>query len=95
MYFYKNLLPLSGQEPRRLPCNMSYYYITVLYYSFDDFLWRRHFALQGVLADYNMLVDKLNTDTERTEVEMECAEVRATNEQTSQVSFKPFCGANF
>jgi hypothetical protein len=48
-----------------------------------------------VLADYNMLVDKLNTDTERTEVEMECAEVRATNEQTSQVSFKPFCGANF
>lgn len=39
---------------------------------------------QGVLADYNMLVDKLNTDTERAEVEMECAEVRAANEQASQ-----------
>jgi hypothetical protein len=42
--------------------------------------------VQGVLADYNMLVDKLNTDTERAEVEMECVEVKAANEQTSQVS---------
>ncbi len=42
--------------------------------------------MQGVLADYNMLVDKLNTDTERAEVEMECVEVKAANEQTSQVS---------
>jgi hypothetical protein len=33
-----------------------------------------------------MLVDKLNTDTERAEVEMECVEVKAANEQTSQVS---------
>ncbi len=43
-------------------------------------------SAQGVLADYNMLVDKLNTDTERAEVEMECVEVKAANEQTSQVS---------
>jgi hypothetical protein len=43
-------------------------------------------SVQGVLADYNMLVDKLNTDTERAEVEMECVEVKAANEQTSQVS---------
>jgi len=42
--------------------------------------------VQGVLADYNMLVDKLNTDTERAEVEMECVEVKAANDQTSQVS---------
>ena len=42
--------------------------------------------LQGVLADYNMLVDKLNTDTERAEVEMECAEIKAANEQATQVS---------
>ncbi len=33
-----------------------------------------------------MLVDKLNTDTERAEVEMECVEVKAANDQTSQVS---------
>jgi hypothetical protein len=33
-----------------------------------------------------MLVDKLNTDTERAEVEMECVEVKAANEQTSQVN---------
>ena len=31
---------------------------------------------QGQLADYNLLVDKLNTDTDRAEVELECAEVR-------------------
>ena len=41
--------------------------------------------MQGVLADYNMLVDKLNTDTERVEVELECAELKAANEITSQV----------
>ena len=35
---------------------------------------------QGVLADYNLLVDKLNTDTERVEVEQEAAELRAQNE---------------
>ena len=47
--------------------------------------------LQGVLADYNMLVDKLNTDTERAEVEMECAEVKAANDQTAQVSMHAYC----
>ena len=41
--------------------------------------------MQGVLADYNMLVDKLNTDTERVEVELECAELKTANEITSQV----------
>jgi len=39
---------------------------------------------QGVLADYNMLVDKLNTDTERAEVELEWSELKASNEQTAQ-----------
>jgi hypothetical protein len=43
--------------------------------------------VQGVLADYNMLVDKLNTDTERAEVEMEAAEVKAANEQAAQVYY--------
>ncbi|XP_023331645.1 intraflagellar transport protein 74 homolog [Eurytemora carolleeae] len=38
---------------------------------------------QGVLADYNMLVDKLNTDTERADVEAEEAELRAANEQAA------------
>ena len=35
---------------------------------------------QGVLADYNLLVDKLNTDSERGEVESEAAELKAANE---------------
>ena len=34
---------------------------------------------QGQLADYNLLVDKQNTDTDRAEVELECAEVRLTS----------------
>ena len=38
-----------------------------------------------MLADYNMLVDKLNTDTERAEVELEWSELKASNEQTAQV----------
>ncbi len=35
---------------------------------------------QGVLADYNLLVDKLNTDTDRAEVEEEAREMRAQND---------------
>ena len=46
----------------------------------------QHFftASQGTLADYNLLVDKLNTDTERAEVESEAAELRAQNEAESR-----------
>ena len=36
---------------------------------------------QGQLADYNLLVDKLNTDTDRADVELECRELSAENEQ--------------
>ena len=32
------------------------------------------------MADYNLLVDKLNTDTERAEVEEEALELKAENE---------------
>ena len=39
---------------------------------------------QGQLADYNLLVDKLNTDTERAEVEAECQELKAENDMASQ-----------
>ena len=39
---------------------------------------------QGQLADYNLLVDKLNTDTERAEVEAECQELKAENDVASQ-----------
>ncbi len=35
---------------------------------------------QGVLADYNLLVDKLNTDTDRAEVEDEAKELRLQND---------------
>ena len=35
---------------------------------------------QGVLADYNLLVDKLNTDTDRADVEAEAAELKAAND---------------
>ncbi len=33
-----------------------------------------------MLADYNLLVDKLNTDTDRAEVEEEAREMRAQND---------------
>lgn len=39
---------------------------------------------QGQLADYNLLVDKLNTDTDRAEVELECSEVKADNDVAAQ-----------
>lgn len=39
---------------------------------------------QGVLADYNLLVDKLNTDTDRADVEAEAAELRAANDAESK-----------
>ena len=41
---------------------------------------------QGVLADYNLLVDKLNTDSERSEVTGEVAELKVQNESEQQVS---------
>lgn len=34
---------------------------------------------QGILADYNLMMDKLNTDTERAEIEAEAEEVKAAN----------------
>lgn len=40
---------------------------------------------QGVLADYNLLVDKLNTDTDRLEVEQEAAELKAKNDEEQKV----------
>ena len=39
---------------------------------------------QGMLADYNLLVDKLNTDTDRADVEAEAAELRADNDAESR-----------
>lgn len=39
---------------------------------------------QGVLADYNLLVDKLNTDSERSEVTGEVAELKVQNESEQQ-----------
>ena len=39
---------------------------------------------QGVLADYNLLVDKLNTDTDRADVEAEAAELKAANDAESK-----------
>lgn len=34
--------------------------------------------ISAEMADYNMLVDKLNTDTEKEEVEMECMDLRVS-----------------
>ena len=42
---------------------------------------------QGVLADYNLLVDKLNTDSERSEVTTEVAELKLQNEAEQQVNY--------
>lgn len=39
---------------------------------------------QGILADYNLLVDKLNTDTERAEVEEEAKELHGQNENEAR-----------
>lgn len=37
--------------------------------------------LQGQLADYNLVVDKINTDTERDEVDAECRDLKEKNDQ--------------
>ena len=37
-----------------------------------------------MLADYNLLVDKLNTDAERTEITSEVAELKTQNESESR-----------
>ena len=37
--------------------------------------------LQGELADYNLLVDKLNTDADKEEMEAEIRELKERNEQ--------------
>ena len=42
------------------------------------------FCVQGVLADYNLLVDKLNTDAERIEITNEVAELKTQNESESR-----------
>ena len=39
---------------------------------------------KGVLADYNLLVDKLNTDAERTEITSEVADLKTQNESESR-----------
>ena len=40
--------------------------------------------MKGVLADYNLLVDKLNTDAERTEITSEVSELKTQNESESR-----------
>ena len=37
-----------------------------------------------MLADYNLLVDKLNTDAERTEITSEVTELKTQNESESR-----------
>jgi intraflagellar transport protein 74 len=37
--------------------------------------------LQGQLADYNLVVDKVNTDTVKDEVAAECRELKEKNDQ--------------
>ena len=37
-----------------------------------------------MLADYNLLVDKLNTDAEQTEIKSEVAELKTQNESESR-----------
>ena len=39
---------------------------------------------QGQLADYNLLVDKLNTDTDRADVELECRDLKLDNDGLTQ-----------
>lgn len=40
--------------------------------------------LQGNLADYNLLVDLINTDVERAEVDLETKELHETNQQEAE-----------
>jgi intraflagellar transport protein 74 len=37
--------------------------------------------LQGKLADYNLVVDKVNTDTVKDEVDAECRELKEKNDE--------------
>lgn len=39
--------------------------------------------LQGQLADYNLVVDKVNTETEKGEVDAECKELKEQNDQAT------------
>ena len=51
------------------------------------FIYEHVFLLilyQGILADYNLLVDKLNTDAERTEITSEVTELKTQNESESR-----------
>ena len=41
-------------------------------------------SYQGQLADYNLLVDKLNTDTDRADVELECRDLKLDNDSLTQ-----------
>ena len=41
-------------------------------------------STQGQLADYNLLVDKLNTDTDRADVELECRDLKLDNDGLTQ-----------
>lgn len=40
--------------------------------------------LQGTLADYNLLVDLINTDAERAEVDLETKELHEANQQEAE-----------
>ena len=40
--------------------------------------------IQGQLADYNLLVDKLNTDTDRADAELECRDLKLDNDGLTQ-----------
>ena len=42
------------------------------------------YSSQGQLADYNLLVDKLNTDTDRADVELECRDLKLDNDGLTQ-----------
>ena len=41
-------------------------------------------SCKGQLADYNLLVDKLNTDTDRADVELECRDLKLDNDGLTQ-----------
>ena len=42
--------------------------------------WLYFAGLQGSLADYNLLIDLMNTDTEKMEIDEECQELTQQNQ---------------
>ena len=63
-----------------------YFSVSLISFCFLSFFTSCLFPpeLQGGLADYNLLVDLINTDTERAEVDLEAKDLHQTNQEEAE-----------